>query len=100
MRCSASRHCAIRSPEDRRMVCAVGTYTLTTLGASTELLDLPFGVPLAEWDDARIVHVPRGLSRHVVRFVRLADGAIFAIKEAPDRYVSREHVLLRRLADD
>jgi Domain of unknown function (DUF4032)/Lipopolysaccharide kinase (Kdo/WaaP) family len=80
----------------------VGTYTLTTLGASTELLDLPFGVPLAEWDDRRIVQVPRGISRHVVRFLQLGDDShnIVAIKEANDRYVLREHTLLRALADD
>ncbi len=77
----------------------MGTYTLTTLGASTELLDFPFGRPLAEWDDPRIVHVPRGISRHVVRFVQLGT-AIFAIKEANDHYVLREHSLLRALADD
>jgi hypothetical protein len=76
----------------------VGTYTLTTLGSNTELLDLPFGVPLAEWPDDRIVHVPRGISRHVVRFVS-AGGEIFAIKEATDRYVLREHRLLRALAE-
>src|ERR1700755_1336495 len=75
----------------------MGTYTLTTLGASVELLDLPFGEPLAEWDDPRIVQVPRGISRHVVRFVR-AQGQIFAIKEASERYVLREHQLLRDLA--
>ena len=62
----------------------MGDYTLTTLGASTELLDLPFDVPLADWDDPRIVQVPRGISRHVVRFVR-AQNQIFAIKEATDR---------------
>jgi hypothetical protein len=80
----------------------VGTYTLTTIGASTELLDLPFGVPLADWDDPRIVQVPRGISRHVVRFVQLGGdrGTIFAIKEATDRYVTREHTLLRALVED
>jgi hypothetical protein len=77
----------------------VGTYTLTTLGTSMELLELPFGVPLAQWDDPRIVSVPRGISRHVVRFVRLGTE-IFAIKEVTDRYVLREHALLRQLAED
>lgn len=73
-------------------------YTITTLGAATELLDLPFDRPLEEWNDPRIVQVPRGISRHVVRFVR-AHNQIFAIKEATERYVLREHHLLRELAD-
>ena len=42
--------------------------------------------------------MPRGISRHVVRFVEL-DGEVFAVKEATDRYVLREHRLLRDLAD-
>jgi hypothetical protein len=74
----------------------VGTYALTTLGSNTELLDLPFGEPLANWPDDRIVHVPRGISRHTVRFVS-SGGDIFAVKEATDRYVLREHTLLRQL---
>jgi hypothetical protein len=76
----------------------MGTYSLTTLGTSTGLLDLPFSVPLADWDDPRLVSVSRGISRHVVRFVDI-DGDIFAIKEATDRYVLKEHALLRELAE-
>ena len=76
----------------------MGNYTITTLGAATELLDLPFDKPLAEWADPRIVQVPRGISRHVVRFIR-AHNQIFAFKEATERYVLREHHLLRELAD-
>ncbi|UQX90162.1 DUF4032 domain-containing protein [Jatrophihabitans telluris] len=76
----------------------MGTYTITTLGAATELLTLPLDQPLAEWTDPRIVQVPRGISRHVVRFVR-AQNQIFAFKEATERYVIREHHLLRALAD-
>ncbi|HEX4726718.1 MAG TPA: hypothetical protein VH298_02915, partial [Jatrophihabitans sp.] len=63
----------------------MGNYTITTLGAATELLDLPFDQPLEEWADPRIVQVPRGISRHVVRFVR-AQNQIFAVKEATERY--------------
>src|SRR6185369_2964267 len=73
-------------------------YTLTTLGSATELLDLPFDQPLADWADPRIVRVPRGISRHVVRFIR-AHNQIFAIKEATDRFVLREHRLLHELAE-
>jgi hypothetical protein len=59
---------------------------------------LPFHLPLAEWEDERIVYVPRGISRHVVRFVE-AGGEVFAVKEATDRFVLREHGLLRALAE-
>jgi hypothetical protein len=76
----------------------VGTYRLTTLGTGTDLLSLPYDLPLADWDESMVVHVPRGISRHLVRFIR-ADGQIFAVKEATDRFVLREHGLLRVLAD-
>jgi hypothetical protein len=73
-------------------------FVVTTLGTNTELLTLPFDRPLAEWDDERIVYVPRGISRHIVRFVDVG-GEVFAIKEATDRFVVREHGLLRSLAE-
>jgi hypothetical protein len=73
------------------------SYRLTTLGAATELLDLPWDTRLEDWDDPRIVQVPRGISRHVVRFVR-AGSTIYALKEAEERYIVREHHLLHDLA--
>ncbi len=73
-------------------------FVVTTLGTNTELLTLPFDRPLAEWADERIVYVPRGISRHIVRFVDVG-GEVFAIKEATDRFVLREHGLLRSLAE-
>jgi hypothetical protein len=73
-------------------------FEVTTLGTNTEVLTLPFEQPLAEWRDERIVYVPRGISRHVVRFVDVG-GEVFAIKEATDRFVLREHSLLRSLAE-
>jgi hypothetical protein len=76
----------------------VGSYAFTAVGTNTELIALPFDQPLASWPDELIVYVPRGISRHLVRFVEVA-GEIFAVKEATDRYVLREHQLLRALAE-
>jgi hypothetical protein len=76
----------------------VGSYAFTAVGTNTELIGLPFDVPLAEWPDELIVYVPRGISRHLVRFVEVR-GEIFAVKEATDRFVLREHGLLRALAE-
>ncbi len=63
------------------------------------LLDLPWAVPLATWTDARLVE-PRqpGVHRHVVRFVS-EGGALWVVKELPERLARREYRLLRRLAD-
>jgi hypothetical protein len=76
----------------------VGTYAFTSVAANTELIGLPLDRPLADWPNDLIVYVPRGISRHLVRFVEVS-GDIFAVKEATDRYVLREHTLLRALAE-
>ena len=76
----------------------MGSFRLTALGSNTAVLELPLTLPLLEWPDDILVNVPRGMSRHVVRFVEL-EGDVFAIKEATDRYVVREHHLLRAIAE-
>jgi hypothetical protein len=60
------------------------------------LLDLPWALPLEEWPDDQLVALPRGISRHVVRFVRLS-GHVYAIKEVGERLARREYQLLRDL---
>ncbi len=62
---------------------------------SPALLTLPWAVPLADWQD-HVVPLPRGLSRHVVRIVRL-DGATYAVKETQEPIAFREYHLLRDL---
>lgn len=74
----------------------MGEYRLTFSGVATDLLELPYRQPLEEWVDEKIVQLPRGISRHIVRFVR-ANGETFAIKEATDRFVSTEFRLLHEL---
>jgi tRNA A-37 threonylcarbamoyl transferase component Bud32 len=59
-------------------------------------LDLPWDEPLEEWQSERFVTLIRGISRHVVRFVEY-DGALYALKELPERPARREWTLLRRL---
>jgi tRNA A-37 threonylcarbamoyl transferase component Bud32 len=59
-------------------------------------LDLPWDRPLEEWTTPRLVNVIRGISRHIVRFVEY-DGALYALKELPERPARREWRLLRGL---
>jgi hypothetical protein len=63
------------------------------------LLTLPFGEPLEEWQDERLIEIRQaGLSRHVVRFV--ADGGVlYALKSISERLARREYRLLRALAE-
>jgi tRNA A-37 threonylcarbamoyl transferase component Bud32 len=60
------------------------------------LLDLPWGVRLEEWPEDQLVVLPRGISRHVVRFVRLG-GNVYAVKEVGEQIALREYGLLRQL---
>ncbi|MEP9363548.1 DUF4032 domain-containing protein [Nocardioides sp. CN2-186] len=60
-----------------------------------DLLGLPWSTPLEEWTE-HVVPLPRGLSRHVVRIVRLGDDT-FAIKETVEDIAFREYRLLRDL---
>jgi hypothetical protein len=71
---------------------------LQLLGAPSDpaLLDLPWGTPLEDWPADQLVALPRGLSRHVVRFVRIGE-AVYAVKEIAEKAALREYGLLRQL---
>ena len=71
-------------------------FQLTERTGHPSFLDLPWETPLEEWTSPRIVNLIRGISRHVVRFVEY-DGALYALKELPERPARREWTLLRRL---
>jgi hypothetical protein len=60
------------------------------------ILGLPWDTPLEEWTDEVVVPLPRGLSRHVVRIVRLGDR-VYAVKETQDDIAFREYRMLRDL---
>jgi len=60
------------------------------------IVTLPWSVPLEEWGDPYVLPLPRGLSRHVVRIVRLHDR-VYAVKETVEEIAFREYRLLRDL---
>jgi methylglyoxal synthase len=64
-----------------------------------DFLDLPWHLPLAEWEVERLVEVERGLGRHVVRFVCYGE-TVYALKELPRHVAEREYALLRKLEDE
>jgi hypothetical protein len=69
---------------------------LVPRAAPVDLLELPWDEPLEAWESVRLVEVPRGIGRHVVRFVDHA-GTLFALKELPPELATREYRLLREL---
>jgi CRISPR/Cas system CSM-associated protein Csm2 small subunit len=69
---------------------------ITAVGADPALLDLPWDVPLEDWPADQLAALPRGISRHVVRFARLS-GRVVAVKEIGAELARREYGLLRLL---
>jgi len=61
------------------------------------LIGLPWSVPLAQWSPEHLVALPRGLSRHVVRFIRVGED-VLAAKEIPEDLAEREYRLLADLS--
>jgi hypothetical protein len=60
------------------------------------IVTLPWSTCLEEWTDEHVVPLPRGLSRHIVRIVRLGQR-VYAVKETTEDLAFREYRLLRDL---
>jgi hypothetical protein len=75
----------------------MSTPTLSIRPGHPAFLDLEWDRPLEEWTHARLIEVPTGIHRHVVRFVAYEDE-IYAIKELPRRVARHEYRTLRALA--
>ena len=60
------------------------------------LLERPRHLPLEDWPAENIAALPKGLSRHTVRFAHLGDHVI-AIKETLSDLAKREYEMLRSL---
>ena len=62
----------------------------------TRLITLPWETPLEDWPATLLVALPRGISRHVVRFVRVGNE-VYALKEVLEHLAMHEYRLLRDL---
>lgn len=73
-----------------------GSLNITASTVEPGLLSLPWDIPLDSWPDDTITALPKGISRHIVRFVQL-DGFVIAIKETTDEMAQGEYEMLRNL---
>ncbi|GAA4486617.1 DUF4032 domain-containing protein [Microbacterium panaciterrae] len=71
--------------------------TITASAVDPALLSLPWSQPLAKWPSNVIVSLPKGLSRHLVRFADLS-GSVVAVKETTAEMARREYEMLGNLA--
>ena len=61
---------------------------------------LPWNQPLEQWPEDPALAEKRGISRHVVRLIRVtdeADSEIYAVKETVSEFANREYAALREL---
>ena len=72
------------------------SLSITAATAEPALLDLPWHLPLEVWPKETIAALPKGLSRHTVRFAHLGEHVI-AIKETLLDLAKREYEMLRKL---
>lgn len=73
-----------------------GSVNITAATVDPALLDLPWNLPLQEWSAEHIALLPKGISRHLVRFANLS-GYVIAIKETTAEMAQREYDMLRTL---
>jgi hypothetical protein len=69
---------------------------ITAATVDPALLDLPWHLPLESWPEENIASLPKGLSRHTVRFAHLS-GHVIAIKETLPDLAKREYEMLKEL---
>ncbi|WP_433674611.1 DUF4032 domain-containing protein [Microbacterium gorillae] len=70
--------------------------TITASTVDPGLLELPWSTSLATWPSSAIVSLPKGLSRHLVRFANLS-GRVIAVKETTEAMARREYEMLGNL---
>ena len=69
---------------------------ITAASSNPKMFTLPWHKPLATWPQDLLANLPRGISRHVVRFVHVGDE-VYAMKEITRQVAEREYEILRRL---
>ncbi len=69
---------------------------VTAAAGEHDLLFLPWDLPLEDWPESTLVALPRGISRHIVRFVRSAH-VVYAVKETIEPIAQHEYDVLFEL---
>lgn len=69
---------------------------IKSMSVDPALLDLPWNIPLEQWPPEVLAALPRGISRHIVRFVNL-NSSVIAVKEISSFVADREYEMLRNL---
>ena len=72
------------------------SLSITSATVDPALLDLPWRLPLEDWANDTIAQLPKGISRHLVRFANLS-GYVAAVKETTAGLAQSEYEMLGTL---
>ena len=72
------------------------SLSITASEMAPELFELPWDIALEDWPEETIAALPKGISRHIVRFIHLANH-IVAVKETTEALAVREYEMLQKL---
>jgi hypothetical protein len=87
---------SVKATDDSDGVREPQALQITAASSNPKMFTLPWETPLASWPRELLANLPRGISRHIVRFVHVGDE-IYAMKEITRSVAEREYELLRRL---
>lgn len=76
----------------------MSNFTLTVRAGHPDFLDLPWDQSIVAWDTPRLLQLPKGISRHEVRFLDYDEG-IYVVKELPTAPARNDYRVLRALED-
>ena len=71
-------------------------HELTIRPGHPDFLDLPWQTGLTQWQTPRLLDLPKGISRHEVRFLAY-DDRIYVVKEMPTAAARRDYAVLSAL---
>lgn len=60
------------------------------------IIDLPWEQKITDWDLGNLVNLPKGISRHEVRFLSFPQG-VYAVKELPTYAARNDYYILKNL---
>jgi hypothetical protein len=69
---------------------------LTIRPGHPDFLELPWEMPLARWELSNLLDLPKGISRHDVRFLSYPSG-IYVVKELSTDPARNDYTVLREL---
>ena len=72
------------------------SLSITASDMAPELFELPWDIALEDWPEETIAALPKGISRHIVRFIHLGNH-IVAVKETTEALAVREYEMLQKL---